>query len=446
MKHIYEPLAYQDYPIETSYWRQTVDMATASVDIETLEADISCDFAILGAGYTGLFAALRLAEAGASVVVVDANPPGWGASGRNGGLACVGGSKVSDDHIERRYGSADARLYFDAERAAVDLVDATLEQFSLDVDRHSKGYSYVAHRPKAIADLRDYGEQYGRRYGLPYEFLDQHAMIEQGMNSPDFCAAVHLPIGFALNPMKFVLGITAIVRQRGVRLLHNSTIRQIKTGDGYELVGDRAAIKARKLIVATNGYSSDDLPKALASRYLPVQSNILVSRPLSKDEIAEQGWWSEQMVVDTRNLLHYFRLLPDKRMLLGVRGSVAVTRENIEKTRQKARRDFDRMFPAWQHVETPHFWSGLICMTRRLVPFAGPLPGMEGAYAALAYHGNGVSMGPYCGSLVADLALGQSRLPHPAFMQKPMRPFELGPWRRWSLPPAFAWYGFKDHT
>jgi glycine/D-amino acid oxidase-like deaminating enzyme len=150
------------------------------------------------------------------------------------------------------------------------------------------------------------------------------------------------------------------------------------------------------------------------------------------------------MVCDSRTLLHYFRLLPDNRMLLGLRGSVRVSEANIDRTRAKARADFDRMFPAWQHVETPYFWSGLICMTRALVPFAGAVPGMKGAYAAFGYHGGGVAGAPYSGALIADLALGQNRRPHPLFMQKLPRRFELGRFRRASLPPAFAWYNLKD--
>jgi glycine/D-amino acid oxidase-like deaminating enzyme len=97
-------------------------------------------------------------------------------------------------------------------------------------------------------------------------------------------------------------------------------------------------------------------------------------------------------------------------------------------------------------VETPYFWSGLICMTRALVPFAGPVPGMAGAFAAFGYHGSGVTGAPYGGALSADLALGRNSAdrPHPAFMQAAPRRFELGRYRRASLPPAFAWYRLKD--
>lgn len=442
MKRIYESLAYSDYPIRENYWASTIQGTPSKY--HPLQMAIRTDFAIVGGGYTGLSAALTLAEAGADVVLLDANAPGWGASGRAGGLVCTGSAKINDSDIVKKYGQADARVFFDAERASVDLVDEYLEKYHLDVDRHSKGYTYVAHRPSAVEGLKDYGAQYTERYGLPYEFVSKNEMASHGLNSPDFFGAVHLPIGFALNPMKFVLGLTDAAQKAGVRMYSQTAVTKITNKNGYVLETAQGQVHAKKLLIATNGYSSDDLPGALSGRYLPVQSNILVSRPLTDSEIQDQGWWSEQMVCDSRTLLHYFRLLPDKRMLLGLRGSVRVTKSNIDRTRAVARDDFERMFPKWKYVETPYFWSGLICMTRNLLPFAGAIPDMEGAYAALGYHGGGITMAPYSGALIADLALGRKRLSHPDLMQLPMRRFELGPMRRASLQPAFAWYRFKD--
>lgn len=442
MKRIYESLAYGDRPLQDGFWPTTVSKDRPVYD--TLTEPVRCDFAIIGGGYTGLSAALNLAEAGADVVLVEAKIPGWGASGRNGGLVSAGSSKIDDDQIIRKYGAADAQTLFDGERAAVDLVAEYIETYGLDVDRHSRGYTFVAHSASAIAGIKDYGASYTSRYGLPYEFIAKEDMAAQGLNSPDFHAAVNLPIGFALNPMKFVLGLTRAAEAAGVRMYSNTPVTEISSNGGFTLTTPTGQIQAKKLLIATNGYSSDDLPPALAGRYLPVQSNILVSRPLTDDEIQAQGWWSNQMVVDSRTLLHYFRLLPDRRMLLGLRGSVRVTEDNIARTRAIARADFDRMFPAWRHVETPFFWSGLICMTRNLVPFAGALPGTEGAFAALGYHGSGVTMGNYAGALIADLALGRPKRPHAKLLQKPLRRFELGRWRRASLPPAFAWYRIKD--
>ncbi|AXT37142.1 FAD-binding oxidoreductase (plasmid) [Phaeobacter sp. LSS9] len=443
MRRIYEPLAYTDRPISARYWDRF--LPDPAPRYAPLRDEVTAEFAVIGGGYTGLSAALTLAEAGADVVLLDAQRPGWGASGRNGGLVSVGSAKLADDAILRRYGQADAEQFFAAERAAVDLVETYVERLALEVDRHSRGYTFVAHRPDRLTELHDYGQEYTRRYGLPYEFIPQEEMAAHGLNSPEFHGAVNLPVGFALNPMKFVLGLTRAVEAAGVRMFSDTPVQAITpAAGGYLLQGPTGQVRARHLLVATNGYSSDDLPGALAGRYLPVQSNIMVTRPLSEAEIADQGWWSEQMVCDSRTLLHYLRLLPDRRLLLGLRGSVRVSEANIAATEAKARADFDRMFPAWRAVETEHFWSGLICMTRNLVPFAGAIPGMDNAFAALGYHGSGVCMAPYAGALIADQALGRRQRPHPDLMQHPLRRFELGRWRRLSLPLAFGWYHIKD--
>ena len=443
MKRIYEQLAYTDRPIRERYWDTT--LPGPLTPHPTLAGDLRCEFAVIGGGYTGLSAALSLADAGGDVVVLDENMPGWGASGRNGGLVSAGSSKLSDDQIERRYGAEEARSYFDAELASVSHVEELLDRLDLDVDRHSRGYTSVAHSARAVDSLREYGETYVRRYGMRYRFLHRQDMVSEGLNSPDFHAAVHLPVGFALNPLKFLSGMNAAAQSAGARLFSHSPVVSVKAGnDGYVLSTPSGQVRSRKLLIATNGYSSDNLPDAFAGRYLPVQSNILVSRPLTRNELETQGWTSRQMLVDTRTLLHYFRLLPDNRMLLGLRGSVRVSENNMVRTRARARADFDRMFPEWQHVETPFFWSGLICMTRPLIPFAGAVPGMENTFAAFGYHGSGVSMGPYAGALIADLALGRRCRSHPTLMQGFPRRFELGRWRRHSLDLAFFLYNITD--
>ncbi len=126
-------------------------------------------------------------------------------------------------------------MFFDAERASVDLVEEYLDRYNLDVDRPSKGYTDVAHRPSAVAGLMDYGAEYTARYGLPYEYVSKSEMASHGLNSPDFFGAVHLPMGFALNPMKFVLGLTDAAQKAGVRMYSNTTVTKITNKNGYVL-------------------------------------------------------------------------------------------------------------------------------------------------------------------------------------------------------------------
>ena len=100
-------------------------------------------------------------------------------------------------------------------------------------------------------------------------------------------------------------------------------------------------------MIATNGYSSEYIPDWMRGRYLPVVSHIMVTRPLSGAELAEQGWTSHQLAYDTRTLLHYFRLLPDNRMLFGMRGTSNITPESEKLMKTQVRGDFDQVFPAW---------------------------------------------------------------------------------------------------
>ena len=183
----------------------------------------------------------------------------------------------------------------------------------------------------------------------------------------------------------------------------------------------------------------------MASRYLPTQSSVIVTRPMTREELTAQGWTSHQMCFDSRHLLHYFRLMPDNRMLFGMRGGLSHTDAAEATIRKKIRADFDAMFPAWRHVETPHYWSGFVCLSRDLLPYAGPIPGMDGGFAAFAYHGNGVSMGSYSGTLLADLVQGKTPSnPYPAPMRHTPRRFPLGRFRRLLMRPAYLKYALSD--
>ncbi len=219
-------------------------------------------------------------------------------------------------------------------------------------------------------------------------------------------ARCYVPIGFALNPRKYALGLAEAAKRAGARIFRQSPVVQISADAvGYRLKTPVSEVRARRLILATNGYSSDNLPGWLSGRFLPVQSNIIVTRELTEAELSE-GWHSDLMAYDTRNMLHYFRLLPERRFLFGMRGGIRADAAAQAEMQRAVRADFEAMFPMWAHVETPHFWSGLACLSRNLTPYAGPLGDMENAYTAMAYHGNGVAMASYSGKLLAGLITG----------------------------------------
>ena len=438
---IYEPAAYAANSLKGCYWVQT---APDPARYPRLEGEGTVEFAVIGAGFTGLSAALRLAEAGADVAVLDAHPPGWGASGRNGGFCCIGGAKASSAQIRARYGVAEAAMFHAAERAAIELVSDRISTLGLSVDRHSQGELQLAHSAKVFAHMRAEARQISATYGVQTDLIAPQDLAGMGLKAQGMHGGLRLDLGFALNPRKYALGLAQAVQARGGRIHGDSAVLSIaREGEYHVLTTEHGRLRARHLLIATNGYSSDAVPGWMRSRYLPLQSSVIVTRPLTENEIAAQGWSSDLMAYDSRNLLHYFRLMPDRRMLFGMRGAVRWTQASHAAHRAATRAHFDAIFPAWRGVETPHFWSGLVCLARDLVPFVGALGQGETTYAAFAYHGNGVAMGSWSGDQMARLAMGQPT-DLPAFFQRSPQRFELGPLRRLSLPLALLHYRIKD--
>ncbi len=436
MRRIYEPEAYGDAPRAECFWQAPAH------DWPRLEGAAHTDIAIIGGGYTGLSAALHLAESGADVALLEAEAPGWGASGRNSGFCCMGGSKLDEATLARRYGAAGAQRFTEQQIAAVHLVQSLLADHVIDADTHSDGEVELAHRPAAMAGFQGEAERLAR-HGIKARLLSRADLQAEGLAGPEFHGGLHVKLGFALDPAKYAHGLALAAQRAGARVFARAPVERIgRQNGGYRLTTPQGRLTAKRLILATNGYSSEDLPDWLRARYLPVQSNIMVTRPISPQEQAAQGWSSDLMAFDSRKLLHYFRLLPDGRFLFGMRGNIGASRQDFEAMRGTIRAHFERMFPAWRGVETTHFWSGLINMRRAQVPYAGPLGAWENAWAGMAYHGNGVAMGTLCGALLADLALGRAT-PGPVFAA-PMRRFPLGRARRALLRPAFAWYGWRD--
>ena len=439
---LYEPRAYGPEPIRDCYW---ADGQPLEID-PSAEGNLFCDVAIVGGGYAGLNAALTLAKAGLDVAVFEANYVGFGASGRNGGFCCLGGDKLSQSELLDRYGRQETATYRAAQCAAIDHVASLLATYDIDADRHSHGETMLAHRAGDLSSLRQVADESAEIYGEPAELVEAKDLRAHGLSGPEFFGAVTVPFGFALNPMKYVQGLRRAVLAAGARIFGHSDVTDIRqASDTWQLATSTANISAQHLIVTTNGYSRENNPDWMRGRYLPTQSSILVTRPLQSAELQNQGFWSRQMCYDSRNLLHYFRLLPDNRFLFGMRAAIRATSAAFEQTRRAQIQDFHRMFPAWAGVDIPYFWSGLLCVSRARVPFAGAMAGLRNAWGAFAFHGNGVAMASYAGHAVASEILQQEvASPLPQFMSAAPRKFELGRYRRALLPLAYLRYKWAD--
>lgn len=404
MKTLYEARAYSDAPRAGCAWQLERDWPR-------LSSDRSVDIAIIGGGFTGLNAALTLAEAGHSPLVLDAQAPGWGASGRNGGFCCLGGSALEDKQIARGHGADALAEFRKAEVDAISHVRDLLDRHGIDADRHSDGEVFMAHKPREARAFDDAVAAYAAR-GIAARVLDQAALTEAGLSSPGFHAGLHVRAGFALDPGAYCAGLARAAAQAGADIRAQTQVERIETVDGQHRLRTAAGtVTARRLLVATNGYGAEDLHPWLRGRFLPVQSSVLMTRPLSRAERARQGWTSDLMAYDSRALLHYFRLLPDGRFLFGMRGGIRATARADARSSTRMLRDFHRMFPAWRDVDIPHRWSGFVNLSARLLPHLGPIDGDPSALVAMAYHGNGIAMGSYTGHLAARLLMGEDARP-----------------------------------
>ena len=432
MTYVYEPDAYSHQPVASCYWPTTC----AQPKFPKLNGSHQADIAIIGAGFTGLNAAYHLCRNGANVVILDAQSPAFGASGRNGGFCCLGGGKISNSALIKTYGIDQKRLYRTAEHSAVTYVNDLTGTLELDVERHSNGETLLAHSERAARHLTQIHDEIAADYNVTPTLHSRNDLTSLGMQG-HFFGGITTPIGFGLNPRKYLLGL--LEKIHNLTCYANSPVETITpTARGYRLTTPQGSIEAQKFVIATNGYTSEDMFPWMASRFLPVQSSVIVTEPISPERQDKQGWFSDQMAYDTRFLLHYFRRLPNDRFLFGMRGGLKFTPASEAKIKTTIIRNFHNMFPTWKNVAIDHYWSGLVAMNRNLAPYVGEIPGYPGGYAGFGYHGNGVAMASYAGAILADLiTTGSTDHAYPtAFSRVPKR-YPMGRHRRWLLAPIY---------
>ncbi len=440
MNRLYGASAYDTSVWPDSHWRATASAPTCPA----WQGDTTVDAVVIGAGYAGLSAALALAEAGREAVVLDAGQPGWGASGRNGGFCCMGGAKLSDKALVRRFGRDEAQAFHGFQQAAVAHVAEVLRASGIDAEKGPAGEVCLAHSEAAWGAMQGAAQTRAALYGVGTRLVPKTGLRDEGLaTTAGFGAAIN-PVGFPLHPMKYLLGLAAAVKAAGVRIYGNSGVTALsRVGGGWRVVTARGALKTPQVLIATNGYSSENLPPWIGGRTLPAMSVILVTRPLSAAERQAQGWTSQRMAYDSRHLLHYFRLLPDNRFLFGMRGGLSADPRAEAKVLAGARRHFEALFPEWTQVETERAWSGLVCLTGSLTPYAGPVPDAAGLFAAFGWHGNGVSTASLAGHEVGRMMAGMD-LRLPAVLATPPARFPMPRLRLPLLRLAYAWAGWRD--
>lgn len=403
MKRLYDDNLYKFDTPQPSYWEATA--SGFDVPATPLQSAESCDIAIIGGGYTGLSAALHMArDYSLDVRVLEAGHIGWGASGRNGGFCCVGGSGVHGKDLVKLRGEDNARDFYRSQVDAVELVRQLADDEGIEFQTFGGAELEVAHTPGSFERLQEDHELRSKTLDLESEIVSAGEFRERYFDSTEqFGALVQRP-GFGLHPLQYCRGLANAAIRRGAVLHDRSEVLEwSKTDSGaHRLLTSGGSITARRVLFATNGFMPERLKVEFYGRTIPVVSAIIVTRPLTDNEKEAHNWLTEHPVINSRNILNYFRMLPDNRFLFGGRGHNTGHASGERQTAAELTATLRRFWPAWSGVEIDFHWHGLICYTRTLTPCIGQLDDDPSVYFGFGYHGNGVSAGTWTGKQLAD--------------------------------------------
>jgi gamma-glutamylputrescine oxidase len=400
-----------------------------------LHGCLDADVCILGAGFTGLSAALDLAEAGYRVVVLEAERIGWGASGRNGGQAIVGyGCEQST--LQHLLGDDAARRLFDLSREGMELLRDRIARHRIACDWRD-GYAHVPIKPRQERELRADIVDMAQRYDYPLEWWDRERL--RGVLASDrYRGAVFDPASGHLHPLEYVFGLARAAMAAGVRIFEHSRVTQLVRGTRPVLKTAAGEVAADFAVLAGNAWLRGVAPE-LEQRVMPVGTYIAATAPLG--EAAARALIGNDMAVSDANwALDYFRLSRDHRLLFGGRASYSsFPPPNL---RGVMRRRIRAVFPQLADVPVEYLWGGYVDISLNRAPHWGRLT--PNVYFAQGFSGHGVASTGLAGRLIADAIRGQSeRLD--LFARIPHAPFPGGRALRTPLLVlAMAWYKLRD--
>jgi len=433
---------------EYPYWWDTVPALGLGPDNPKPPADIDSgvdgsrfDVVVVGAGYTGLAAGRQLARIGASVLIVEREQVGWGASSRNGGQVLTG-LKLDPAALVARCGEARARRLFDAALASVERLESLIREESLHCDYRRSGHIQLAAK---AAHFRAFVREQALLARVFFHRVHVVARSDQRgeIGSDAYHGLMLDERSGAINPARYVAGLAAAARRAGALIVTGVAVRALRPGaGGWTIETTGGSIQSRDVLMATNGYTDDAAP-ALRRRLVPVGSYIIATEPLGPSEAAEVLPHC-RMAFDSRHFLHYFRLTSDMRLLFGGRAEFSTpSAETTRRAAQVLRRDLQAVFPQLADRSIEYAWGGNVAFTRDQLPRAGGIKaGRRSLFFAAGYAGHGIAMATYLGELVAR-RIGGEAIDHPLFDDRlPAIPFYTG--RPWFLPLAGAYYRVKD--
>jgi glycine/D-amino acid oxidase-like deaminating enzyme len=401
------------------------------------------DVVIIGAGYTGLSCALNLAQQfGVECTVIEANQPGWGCSGRNGGFVLPGTGRLSVQQMRKRWGKSVSQSIYAEYLNSIDTVNQLIDD-GIDCERVAGGYLKLAHKPSLVSALHHQAKELAADYGDSILSLSADDIATNYLSGTRAHGGIYYPNAFGINPWLLCQGIAKKAADAGVTICGNSAIMNCQRVDQQHVLRTKSAsITANTLVVATNGYGQRNLYNGLKDRTFPVISSIIVTQPLTPQQLLDVGMAAGLMVMDTRPLKYYYRILPDNRLLFGGRGAIEGRQANNAKYQKALKDGLLATFPNLYDVKIGAFWSGWVSVSLDDYPRVYHDQQNKTLYSS-GYCGAGLAFSIQAGKRLAQLHCAPEQLPDLPFWKSPLKQFPFALARRPALKTFYAWEAFK---
>jgi gamma-glutamylputrescine oxidase len=402
---------------------------------ETLKGATKADVCVVGAGYTGLSAALHLAEAGLDVVVLDAHRVGFGASGRNGGQL-GSGQRQTQTTLEKMVGKDDARHLWALGEEAKELVKDLVARHQIECHLRP-GIAWAGSSKGEVKDLKSYAEKMARDYG--YDQIrdlsdDDFARL---CPSPAYKGGVIDEGAAHLHPLNLALGLAKAAAAAGARIHENSLATDIREGTPNVVKTEHGQVEASHVILACNGYLGE-LNRKVAARVMPINNFIVATAPLGDD--ASRVLTQDVAVVDENFVVNYYRLSHDGRLLFG--GGESYGYRFPKDIAATVHKPMTQIYPHLRDVRIDYAWGGTLAITMKRLPYLARVG--KTVLSASGYSGHGVGTATHAGMLMARAIQGDSA-GFDTMARIPTVPFPGGAaFRTPLLTLAMTWFSMRD--
>ncbi len=397
------------------------------------------DVVVIGGGFTGTSAALQLAKGGARVTLLEAQSIGFEASSRNGGqaLSCLHHTLAETIHL---HGRELAREMFNSAVEAANTVERIVTEENLDCDYIRCGNIEAAARPAHFKRLQREQEILKEVADFEVQILPKDKARSE-LGSDAYHGLLVNPRSGSVQPAKFVRGMATAAERAGADIYEGTRVLSINRessqmdGTRFTVQTDRGNISAKEILVASNAWTGKLIPQ-FRMRVFPAESYVIATEPLS-DELAQRLIPNNRVAYDTRQVLAYYRLSPERRMVWG--GELTLRGASPERNIKSLQKGMQRVFPELASTKLDHFWGGTLALTLDANTHAGQIDGM---WFSMAYVGHGVTLATYLGRQMANGILGRPVDNPFANLKMPLAP----PYQdsAWFVNIGKLWYRFLD--